>query len=652
MFHNEEKESPQHAEINGIQKAILRATLELYHEDIASLGFLDAIPIMKMLIEDKQFSPNTWNILQKLNVSDSVEFIQKIRFHPAPQNRSEDYPYFGRHPDPNIVVFKNNQNNPEFEQRGLLGLSSRNDLQTKVTKQGVIGFMNSMMNDVITEKLQGHIDHYHDFYRALQKNNLEEVKKILGANPELANACYDDREETHPLFFAACHCSGDIISSLIEAGADKEYKNKKGQTPLFQAVLAYNTRAVSALLNAGAQAHIVDLDDKSAMDYVFRSDSYSDSICDLLLKAGCYPNRDEVIGHVLCHVSQVGSLDTLKKIPVSHFNYRGSYEQTALMNAVAGNREEMVEWLLSSNADPNLKNSSNMTALSYAWQLHPNLTEKLLQAGANPNIPEGSGENLLDLAIKYKREKDIDLLIKYRCLPICQDNIIPARIRMLEMVSEARSSSDEKLITLLFEQIEKIDRLLPPEEEKQPESINGRIGNLTIEHGIFRPFKLNTQHQYALQELSEYGLTEDHLKNLITSNGYFHTPHYKALVYLVKDQHMTIDEAMEEMNEITNDEARGITMGFRKNEIRGLHEQQILALKSLYPYGLTRDHLENLVTYGYQNNNLWFTKEHKNALIHLIKNKGMNVDEAINCLNGLNYHQAEALSRESVGPHL
>ena len=87
------------------------------------------------------------------------------------------------------------------------------------------------------------------------------------------------------------------------------------------------------------------------------------------------------------------------------------------MEALSNNHWEIVELLLSANADPNLVNYGKDTALMYAIGndnfLHTNIIEMLLLAGADPYIRDKHGDNSLQIARMYKKYGILHVIESY-----------------------------------------------------------------------------------------------------------------------------------------------------------------------------------------------------------------------------------------------
>lgn len=86
------------------------------------------------------------------------EIIRTIYEHDYPQNRCENYPYFGKPSSPSFVVFKDKDGKADFEFRGLLGLSARNDdTALPVERWDVIHYIEKLINekiDLLNKKLR------------------------------------------------------------------------------------------------------------------------------------------------------------------------------------------------------------------------------------------------------------------------------------------------------------------------------------------------------------------------------------------------------------------------------------------------------------------------------------------------------------------
>ena len=138
-------------DINETQKNIIESTLNLmlfdYLEDI------DPTTVVHVLnaVTESNLSDAISQSLISLNLYESVKQIRDILSHPCPQNRTENYPYFGAPEDSNRVVYKDKNGRAAFETRGLLSLTARNDdTATPITREATIRVVLELISEKIT----------------------------------------------------------------------------------------------------------------------------------------------------------------------------------------------------------------------------------------------------------------------------------------------------------------------------------------------------------------------------------------------------------------------------------------------------------------------------------------------------------------------
>jgi hypothetical protein len=84
------------------------------------------------------------------------------------------------------------------------------------------------------------------------------------------NIC--DNEKNTPLFEATERRSiqiEKIIKKILEKGANINWSNKKGDTPLLQAIKENNTKAACVLIDEGADLNRNDFNGFSSIDFIF-----------------------------------------------------------------------------------------------------------------------------------------------------------------------------------------------------------------------------------------------------------------------------------------------------------------------------------------------------------------------------------------------
>ncbi|TAL40063.1 MAG: hypothetical protein EPN97_00995 [Alphaproteobacteria bacterium] len=90
-------------------------------------------------------------------------------------------------------------------------------------------------------------------------------------------------------------------------------------------------------------------------------------------------------------------------------NAKDDHGFTALLYAVAWHQSRVIQHLVEKGADVDLRDDADATPLMYAACCNENVTDALLEAGANPELRNSEGKSALDLAtrdrIKVKLQK-------------------------------------------------------------------------------------------------------------------------------------------------------------------------------------------------------------------------------------------------------
>ncbi|HHF7349552.1 TPA: ankyrin repeat domain-containing protein [Legionella feeleii] len=187
-----------------------------------------------------------------------------------------------------------------------------------------------------------------------------------------------------------------LIKDYLSLGADINYKDAKGYTPLMLAVDNQNERLVEYLLKQGADPLLSNIHGEKASDLA----SQSSSLYSLLKKAekraglGSLTVEErsslllqELAGSMEANAERIDELlDSGADI-----NYQNSKGFTALMLAVDAGNERIAEYLLRNGANPLLRNKRGCTARQLASQ-HSGLSHilkayELITATMNADLP-------------------------------------------------------------------------------------------------------------------------------------------------------------------------------------------------------------------------------------------------------------------------
>ncbi len=208
-------------------------------------------------------------------------------------------------------------------------------------------------------------------FKAIRNNKpVEEIKNLLesGADP---NFLYD--EHISPLLADAAWLDTDAVEVtelLLKYGANPNFKDFSGRTPLMEITLCKNCEALTKLyLDYGADINAKDKEGKTVLMY-----AKSVKEAKLYLDAG------------------------------ADIEAKDNEGRTVLMQA---RTEELTEFYLKAGANPNVKDIDGKTALMLTRK--PQQTKLLLEYGADPFAADYNG-NPVSSYIFFK--ESVDLLVK------------------------------------------------------------------------------------------------------------------------------------------------------------------------------------------------------------------------------------------------
>ncbi len=132
------------------------------------------------------------------------------------------------------------------------------------------------------------------FRRALQERKLDEVKRLLAADPTLATAVLPN-DNNYPIFYALQGDGTELLELLLAAGADVNTRNSEGGHPLQAAASNNNVPAGRLLLAKGAA---IDYRDHTGMSALLQAAANGgDRFVEMLLAKGASPAIKDRMGH-------------------------------------------------------------------------------------------------------------------------------------------------------------------------------------------------------------------------------------------------------------------------------------------------------------------------------------------------------------------
>jgi len=189
---------------------------------------------------------------------------------------------------------------------------------------------------------------------AVEKENVEIVKLLIDAG---ANVNIRNWRGNSPLILAVYHGHRGIVKLLIDAKADLNLNNRHtGHTPLIFAALSGNREITKLLIDAK-----VDLNIK---DYVDRNSA-------LINARGYFGKINDGGNSALIYAAEQGFTEIAKLLIIAgaDVNIKNAHGYTALMFAAGKGFTEIVKLLIDAGADKNIKDRRGHTALSMASKL-------------------------------------------------------------------------------------------------------------------------------------------------------------------------------------------------------------------------------------------------------------------------------------------
>jgi ankyrin repeat protein len=125
---------------------------------------------------------------------------------------------------------------------------------------------------------------------------------------------FEDKDGRSPIFYSISFSNTNMLTKLLDAGADKNLRDKNGWTSLHHAVQKYNLAAIQVLLENGADPEIKDVyGNTSLWRAVFTSEGRGEAIA-LLLKFGANVNTKNHSG-----ISPLDLASSIANYDVTHF---------------------------------------------------------------------------------------------------------------------------------------------------------------------------------------------------------------------------------------------------------------------------------------------------------------------------------------------
>ncbi|MEA3399941.1 MAG: ankyrin repeat domain-containing protein [Armatimonadota bacterium] len=213
---------------------------------------------------------------------------------------------------------------------------------------------------------------------------------------------------------AAAHGDAEVVRRLISDGADVNQPSEAGSPPLVLAAKHGRTDIVKVLLDAGADVNGRDSLGRTALHTTARLEGTE--IARLLLAAGANVSAVQNTGGTPLHEAALGCHEELIRLLVKRGadpNARAGWGKSRPLHTAlyAQHPAATIRLLIELGADPNAIDVSQVTPLHAAVKDgQVEAARALLEAGANPDLPNNGGNTARDLAEMFDRNEIMDLI--------------------------------------------------------------------------------------------------------------------------------------------------------------------------------------------------------------------------------------------------
>ncbi len=263
--------------------------------------------------------------------------------------------------------------------------------------------------------------------RHVMDGRLEMVKTLLDLKPEIADdTAYSEavmvacKNENIPLLseliqhgstendyrdWILCHaveerCSIETLKFLADNGALIDGRNYHNQTPLMLAAQKNNPYYLRFFIKMGADADLLDDQDRNALIYAVMHRSEK-CINELLAVTGRLDQKDKKGFDIALHCAISGTAQIARILAEHKLALDKVYpdDKTTLIFAAMAGNVEMVRYLVETGADMDAVDNKKRTALMYSsGNGHYKTTEALLEAGADTHCKDENGLTAKQLA--------------------------------------------------------------------------------------------------------------------------------------------------------------------------------------------------------------------------------------------------------------
>ena len=302
-----------------------------------------------------------------------------------------------------------------------------NEIYQFVTLVGVIKLV--INGQVIVDESSDQLFSFEEsLITACGTNNKNAVEFLLDIGAKID---YKNANCVTALKMACFHGNTDLIDLLLQHNADQNEVDDQGRNLVAFSLACNKVDTALHLLDAGAVSNInVQAKDSgyTALMVACASEDGSIEVMKSMLKNKANPDLISNAGRTALTIATLQNKPKAVELLLQENadpNIRDSNDCTALMLAAVRGYEEIVDTLMKNKrVDPNIQRKDGMTALIFAsHEGHAEIVNHLLQKKANPDLQNVDGETALMAACEKGYLQIINSMLKSQADPDIVNNV-------------------------------------------------------------------------------------------------------------------------------------------------------------------------------------------------------------------------------------